>query len=143
MKATLKSGLTHRFTYRVPPGKTVPHLYPEAPEFQAMPEVLATGYLVGLMEWTCIQLLAPYLDAGEGSLGTHVDISHVAATPAGLNITVDAECTGVTGRRASFRVRAHDGIDLIGEGRHERAIVAWDRFNAKVAEKAAVSARGP
>jgi fluoroacetyl-CoA thioesterase len=142
MKATLKSGLTHRFTYRVPAEKTVPHLYPEAPEFQAMPEVLATGYLVGLMEWTCIQLLAPHLDAGEGSLGTHVDISHIAATPAGLNITVDAECTGVTGRRASFNVRAHDGIDLIGEGRHERAIVAWDRFNAKVAEKAAVSARG-
>jgi fluoroacetyl-CoA thioesterase len=142
MKATLQSGLTHRFTYRVPAEKTVPHLYPEAPEFQAMPEVLATGYLVGLMEWTCIQLLAPHLDAGEGSLGTHVDVSHVAATPAGLNVTVDAECTGVTGRRASFRVRAHDGVDLIGEGRHERAIVAWDRFNAKVAEKAAASARG-
>ena len=142
MKATLKSGLTHRFTYRVPAEKTVPHLYPEAPEFQAMPEVLATGYLVGLMEWTCIQLLAPHLDAGEGSLGTHVDVSHIAATPAGLNVTIDAECTGVTGRRASFRVRAHDGVDLIGEGRHERAIVAWDRFNAKVAEKAAASARG-
>jgi fluoroacetyl-CoA thioesterase len=142
MKATLQSGLTHRFTYRVPAEKTVPHLYPEAPEFQAMPEVLATGYLVGLMEWTCIQLLAPHLDAGEGSLGTHVDVSHIAATPAGLNVTVDAECTGVTGRRASFRVRAHDGVDLIGEGRHERAIVAWDRFNAKVAEKAAASARG-
>ena len=142
MKATLQSGLTHRFTYRVPAEKTVPHLYPEAPEFRAMPEVLATGYLVGLMEWTCIQLLAPHLDAGEGSLGTHVDVSHIAATPAGLNVTVDAECTGVTGRRASFRVRAHDGVDLIGEGRHERAIVAWDRFNAKVAEKAAASARG-
>jgi fluoroacetyl-CoA thioesterase len=142
MKATLKSGLTHRFTYRVPAEKTVPHLYPEAPEFQAMPEVLATGYLVGLMEWTCIQLLAPHLDAGEGSLGTHVDVSHIAATPAGFDVTVDAECTGVIGRRASFRVRAHDGVDLIGEGRHERAIVAWDRFTAKVAEKAAASARG-
>ena len=142
MKATLKSGLTHRFTYRVPAEKTVPNLYPEAPEFQAMPEVLATGYLVGLMEWTCIQLLAPHLDAGEGSLGTHIDVSHTAATPVGLSVTVDAECTGVSGRRASFRVRAHDGVDLIGEGRHERAIVAWDRFNAKVAEKAAASARG-
>ena len=142
MKATLKSGLTHRFTYQVPVEKTVPHLYREAPEFQTMPEVFATGYLVGLMEWTCIQLLAPHLDAGEGSLGTHIDVSHTAATPAGLSVTVDAECTGVSGRRASFRVRAHDGVDLIGEGRHERAIVAWDRFNAKVAEKAAASARG-
>ncbi len=142
MKATLKSGLTHRFTYQVPAEKTVPHLYREAPEFQTMPEVFATGFMVGLMEWTCIQLLAPHLDAGEGSLGTHIDVNHTAATPAGLKVTVDAECTGVSGRRASFRVRAHDGVDLIGEGRHERAIVAWDRFNAKVAEKAASSARG-
>ena len=142
MKATLQAGLTHRFTYQVPAQKTVPHLYREAPEFQAMPAVFATGFLVGLLEWTCIQLLAPHLDAGEGSLGTHIDVSHMAATPAGLNVTVDAECTAVRGRRASFRVRAHDGVDMIGEGRHERAIVVWDRFNAKVAEKAAVSVRG-
>lgn len=142
MKATLKPGLTHRFTYQVPAQKTVPHLYREAPEFQVMPEVFATGFMVGLMEWTCIQLLAPHLDSGEGSVGTHVDISHIAATPAGLSVTVDAECTGIDGRRASFRVRAHDGVDLIGEGRHERAIVAWDRFNAKVADKAAAAGRG-
>jgi len=142
MKATLKAGLTHRFTYQVPAQKTVPHLYQEAPEFQAMPAVFATGFMVGLMEWTCIQLLAPHLDAGEGSLGTHIDVSHMAATPAGLNVTVEAECTAVRGRRASFRVRAHDGVDMIGEGRHERAIVVWDRFNAKVAEKAAASAKG-
>jgi fluoroacetyl-CoA thioesterase len=142
MKATLKAGLTHRFTYQVPAQKTVPHLYQEAPEFQAMPEVFATGFMVGLMEWTCIQLLAPHLDPGEGSLGTRIDVSHMAATPVGLNVTVDAECTTVRGRRASFRVRAHDGIDMIGEGQHERVIVLWDRFNAKVAEKAAASARG-
>jgi fluoroacetyl-CoA thioesterase len=142
MKATLKAGLTHRFTYQVPAQKTVPHLYQEAPEFQSMPEVFATGFMVGLMEWTCIQLLAPHLDAGEGSLGTRIDVSHMAATPVGLNVTVDAECTAVRGRRASFRVRAHDGIDMIGEGQHERVIVLWDRFNAKVAEKAAASAKG-
>jgi len=142
MKATLKAGLTHRFTYQVPAQKTVPHLYREAPEFQAMPEVFATGFMVGLMEWTCIQLLAPHLDTGEGSLGTHIDVTHMAATPAGLNVTVDAECTAVRGRRASFHVRAHDGIDLIGEGRHERAVVVWESFNAQVAEKAAASAKG-
>jgi fluoroacetyl-CoA thioesterase len=142
MKATLKAGLTHRFTYQVPAQKTVPHLYREAPEFQAMPEVFATGFMVGLMEWTCIQLLAPHLDTGEGSLGTHIDVTHMAATPAGLNVTVDAECTAVRGRRASFHVRAHDGIDLIGEGRHERAVVVWESFNAEVAEKAAASAKG-
>jgi fluoroacetyl-CoA thioesterase len=137
MKATLKPGLTHRFTYQVPVQKTVPHLYREAPELQVMPQVFATGFMIGLMEWTCVQLLAPHLDAGEGSVGIHVDVSHLAATPPGFAVTVDAECTDVNGRRAAFHVRAHDGVDVIGEGRHERAIVAWDRFNAKVAEKAA------
>ena len=136
MKATLKSGLKHRFTYRVPMQKTVPHIYLESPELQAMPQVFATGFMIALMEWTCVQLLAPHLDAGEGSVGIHVDVSHTAATPPGLSVTVDAECTAVDVRRASFHVRAHDGVDLIGEGEHQRAIVAWDRFNAKVAEKA-------
>jgi fluoroacetyl-CoA thioesterase len=136
MKPTLKAGLTHRFAYRVPETKTVPHLYPEAADFQVMPAVFATGFMVGLLEWTCIQLLAPHLDPGEGSLGIHVDVSHSAATPPGLTITVEAECTAIAGRRASFSVRAHDGIDPIAEGRHERAIVAWDKFNARVAEKA-------
>ena len=136
MKPTLQAGLTHRFAYTVPENKTVPNLYPEAADFRAMPEVFATGYMVGLMEWACIQLMAPHLDAGEGSLGIHVDVSHSAATPPGLTITVDAECTEVKGRKVTFRVRAHDGVDLIGEGRHERAVVAWDKFNARVAAKA-------
>ena len=82
MKATLRPGLTHRFTYRVPENKTVPHLYPEAADFLAMPHVLATGYFVGLLEWTCIQLLQPHLDAGEGSLGTKIDISHTCGDAA-------------------------------------------------------------
>jgi fluoroacetyl-CoA thioesterase len=140
MKATLVPGLKHRFVYTVPVNKTVPHLYPEAEELQAMPAVFATGFMVGLMEWTCIQLLAPHLDEGEGSLGVHVDIGHTAATPPGLTVTVDAECTAVDGRRVTFNVVAHDGVDQIGAGRHERFVVAWDRFNAKVADKAKAAA---
>jgi fluoroacetyl-CoA thioesterase len=136
MKPTLKPGLTHRFTYRVPLEKTVPFLYPEASAFAAMPSVFATGFMVGLMEWTCIQLMAPHLEAGEGSLGVHIDVSHAAATPPGLTVTVDAECLAVDGRRLTFKVRAHDGFDLIGEGRHQRVAVRWDRFNERVADKA-------
>ena len=101
-----------------------------------MPKVFATGFMIVLMEWTCVRLLAPHLDAGEGSLGIHVDVSHLAATPPGMTVTVDAECIGLEGRKATFKLRAHDGVDLIGEGRHERFIVAWDKFDAKVAEKA-------
>jgi len=136
MKKTLNTGLTHRFTYQVPVNKTVPHLYPEEPDFQAMPSVFATGFMVGLIEWTCMQLLAPHLDPGEGSLGIHVDVSHIAATPPGLTITVDVECIAVEGPRITFKVKAHDGIDAIGEGRHQRFVVALDKFNARVAQKA-------
>jgi fluoroacetyl-CoA thioesterase len=128
--------LTCSFSYTVPENKTVPFTYPESPEIASMPKVFATGFMIVLMEWTCIQLMAPHLDEGEGSVGIHVDVSHTAATPPGMSVTVEAECVEVSGRKLSFRVRAHDGIDMIGEGLHQRAVVSWDKFNARVAEKA-------
>ena len=136
MKDSLKAGVAHRLVYRVPREKTVPFLYPEAPSLRDMPEVFATGYMVGLMEWASIELLKPHLDDGEGSLGTHIDVSHVAATPPGFDVTVDTEVTKVDGRRVWFKIEANDGIDKIGEGRHERAVVVWQKFKARVAEKA-------
>jgi fluoroacetyl-CoA thioesterase len=135
MKPTLKAGLTHRFSYRVPENKTVPFLFPEVADFQSMPKVFATGFMVGLFEWACMQLLAPHLEPGEGSLGVHIDVSHEAATPPGLTITIDVECTAIHGNRVTFEVRAHDGIDLIGRGRHQRFVVAWDKFEDRVADK--------
>jgi fluoroacetyl-CoA thioesterase len=136
MKPSLKAGLKHRFAYTVPENKTVPYTYPEAPELASMPKVFATGFMIVLMEWACVQLMAPHLDAGEGSLGTHVNVSHLAATPPGFTVTVDVECIKVDGRKLEFKVSAHDGADLIGEGTHGRAVVAWDKFNARVAQKA-------
>jgi fluoroacetyl-CoA thioesterase len=136
MKPTLKAGLTHRFSYRVPEDKTVPHLFPESEDFAAMPRVFATGFMVGLMEWTCMQLMAPHLDAGEGSVGVDIDVSHIAATPPGLTITVEAQLKAVESKRLTFHLKAHDGVDLIGEGTHQRFVVLWDRFNASVAAKA-------
>ena len=137
MKATLRPGLTHRFAYQVPENKTVPYTYPESPDIQAMPKVFATGFMIVLMEWVCMQLLAPHLDPGEGSVGVHVDMSHIAATPVGMIVTVDVECIALDGKRATFKVSAHDGVDPIGEGRHERFVVAWDKFNARLADKTA------
>jgi len=135
MKPTLKAGLKHSFSYKVPENKTVPYTYPESPTIAAMPKVFATGFMIVLMEWTCTQLLGDHLDPGEGSLGTHVDVSHLAATPPGMSVKVDVEVAEVNGRKIAFKVSAHDGMDLIGEGRHERVVVAWDRFNARLAEK--------
>jgi len=139
MKPTLKPGLKYSFSYTVPENKTVPYTYPESPEIAAMPKVFATGYMIVLMEWTCLQLMAPHLDAGEGSVGVHVDVSHAAATPVGMTVTVDAECIAVEGRKITLTVRAHDGVDVIGEGTHQRAVVVWDKFNARVAEKASAA----
>jgi fluoroacetyl-CoA thioesterase len=135
MRDTLKPGMRHRLVYKVPQNKTVPHLYPEAGLFQTMPKVFATGYMVGLFEWCCTEFLAEHLEAGEGSLGTHVDFAHKAATPPGLTITVEAECVEVKGARVRFRVTGHDGIDEIGGGLHERYVVDRAQFDARVAAK--------
>jgi fluoroacetyl-CoA thioesterase len=140
MKPTLKVGLKHSFSYQVPDSKTVPFTYPESPEISAMPKVFATGFMIVLIEWACVRLLKPHLDEGEGSLGIHVDVSHLAATPPGFTVTVDVEIAEVDGRKVDFKVRAHDGVDLIAEGWHERAVVIWDRFNERVAQKAASAA---
>lgn len=137
MKASLQPGIGHRFRYRVPEDKLVPGLYPEAAAFQAMPRVFATGFMVGLCEWACIEALMPHLDwPREQSVGVHVDLSHTAATPPGFEVTVECRLEQVEGRRLRFRIRAHDGIDTITEGFHERMVIDADRFNHRVAEKA-------
>ena len=138
MKEDLKPGLGFELSYTVPANKTVPHLYPEAPDFAEMPEVFATGFMVGLIEWACLLAVKPYLDwPHELSVGTHVDLSHLAATPPGLTVRVEATLTEVEGRRLAFSVKATDGVDLISEGRHERFVIDAEGFNAKARRKAA------
>ena len=136
MKQSLVTGLTHELGFRVPASKTVPALYPESPEFRAMPEVFATGYLVGLLEWACIQLVNPHLDwPREQTVGTHINVSHSAATPPGLVVTVNAKLVGVDGRHLSFEIDAHDGVDLIARGSHERFVIDYERFSNKARTK--------
>lgn len=140
MKASLKPGLKHRIVFTVTDKKTVPALYPESNDLAAMPAVFATGFMVGLFEWCCTELLAMHLDEGEGSLGTHVNFSHEAATPPGLTVTVDCEITEVNGKRVKFTVTGHDGIDRIGGGTHERFVINSAKFDERVAAKAAKAA---
>ena len=90
MKDSLQVGIRYHHRFTVPASKTVPALYPEAPEFVAMPEVFATGFLVGFLEWACILALKPHLDwPAEQTVGTHIDVSHEAATPARLEVMAD------------------------------------------------------
>src|SRR3954462_6586804 len=137
MKPSLSPGLTYQFSYTVPESKTVPHLYPESALFQDMPRALATGYLVGLLAWAWVEAIRPHLDwPREQSLGTRVNFSHVAATVPGQTITVDVRLDAVEGRKLSFTLSAHDGVNLISEGKHERHVIDLERFNAKLARSA-------
>lgn len=137
MKETLKPGIEHEFRFRVPKTKTVPALYPESPEFQEMPEVFATGFMVGFLEWACIDALKPHLDwPDEQTVGTHINVSHTAATPVGLEVTAKVKLVEVDGRRLVFEVEAHDGVDSISKGTHERFIIYRDKFNQRIKAKA-------
>ena len=136
MKSSLSPGIRYTHTFVVPVSKAVPALYPEADEFAAMPEVFATGFLVGLLEWACIRAINPHLDwPREQTVGTHIDVSHSAATPPGLTVTVAVELLAVEGRRLTFAVEAHDGVDLISRGTHLRFVIDRDKFDAKMAQK--------
>jgi len=138
MKETLQAGLTFEFKFEVPESKTVPHLYPEAAEFQHLPEVFATGFLVGLVEWACVRAINPHLDwPNEQTVGVDLKLSHSAATPPGFTVTVKGKLDKVEGRKLSFSIVADDGLDKISEGTHERFVIDAAKFNARVAAKAA------
>ena len=137
MENALQPGLTFEFKFKVPENKTVPHLYPESPEFQAMPNVLATGFMVGLFEWACIQAINPHINwPAEQTVGIDIKLSHIAATPPGLTVTVKGKLETVEGRKLVFSLVADDGIDKISEGTHDRFIIDAAKFNAKMDDKA-------
>jgi fluoroacetyl-CoA thioesterase len=138
MKDSLKPGIRYEHTYLLPPTKTVPALYPESPEFLAMPDVFATGFMVGFLEWACIMAIKPHLDwPAEQSVGTHINVSHEAPTPPGLKVTATVELVAVEGRKLSFSVSAHDGLDLIAQGTHQRFVINKEKFDQKLREKLA------
>jgi len=136
MKPTLKAGLSYRHQFIIPLSKTVPSLYPESDEFIQMPEVFATGFLVGFLEWACILCIKEHIDwPQQQSVGTHIDVSHVAATPPGFEVIADVTLIEVEGKRLMFEVEAHDGVDLISSGQHERFIIHKQKFDERLRSK--------
>lgn len=136
MNSSLQPGLTHEFKFKIPENKTVPNLYPESPEFQAMPNVFATGFMVGLFEWTCIQAINPHIDwPREQTVGIDIKLNHIAATPPGLTVSVNVKLEEVENRKLVFSIIADDGIDKISEGTHDRFIIDAAKFNSKMAAK--------
>ncbi len=98
--------------------------------------VLGTPVMINLMEAAALDAVEHLLPGGHQSLGIHLDISHVAATPIGMKVHATAEVTAVESNRIRFRVEAHDETEMIGEGTHERVVVNVERFDKRVQKKA-------
>ena len=99
-------------------------------------KVFATPMMIALIEQTCYESVSPFLEEGQGTVGTLVNVTHSAATPVGMRVWCDSQLIEVDRRRLVFQVKAYDECGLIGEGRHERFIIDSAKFQAKIDAKA-------
>ena len=97
--------------------------------------VLATPMMIALIEKTCRLSVKPFLDEGQETVGTHVNVSHIAATPLGMTVRCDSELIEVDRRRLVFKVAVYDADGLVGEGTHERFVIDEARFQARAEAK--------
>ena len=98
-------------------------------------EVFATPAMIALMEKAAVNTVAPYLEEGQGTVGIKLDVSHVAATPVGMEVHAEAELIAIEKRTLTYKVSAYAGEELIGEGTHQRAIILNERFMEKAQAK--------
>jgi fluoroacetyl-CoA thioesterase len=131
----LKPGLAGERTIIVNDALTVPAIAPPTFGFVDMPPVFATAYLVAFVEWTCIEVMRPYLDASQRTVGVHVDLSHSAATPIGMKVTAVVELVERADRRLRFKVVVRDEVHVISEGYHDRYVIDAERFMARLERK--------
>lgn len=101
-----------------------------------MPTILSTPNLIGLLERTARQTLAPFLDAGERSVGIEVEIQHLAATPIGQSVTCSARVISANGKQIGFQIEARDQHEVIAKGLHKRAVIQIESFAKRVQRKA-------
>ena len=112
-----------------------------APEMSAarvgsgLVDVFATPMMIALIEQTCNECVLPYLDEGQGTVGTLINVAHTAATPIGMRVWCESELVEVDRRRLVFKVKAFDECGPIGEGLHERFIIDTAKFAAKALSK--------
>lgn len=97
--------------------------------------VFATPFMIALMEGAAVNAVLPCLDADEGTVGTHLNVSHDAATPIGMKVWAEATLTAAEGKKLTFEVAAFDETGEIGRGTHERFVIKPERFLAKVQAK--------
>ncbi|MDA1116525.1 MAG: thioesterase family protein [Proteobacteria bacterium] len=126
---TLKTGLTGSATLVVGEEHTAPRIG------SGRVHVLATPVMINLFEAAALDAIERLLPPGHQSLGTILNVRHIAATPVGMRITARAEVVGVDSRTVRFRVEAHDEKELIGDGAHERVVVNVAKFDLRVQRK--------
>lgn len=125
---SLHVGLQGKASVVVSAELTVRHHLP------TMPAVYGTPMMIYLMEVAAANAIHPLLPAGWVSVGAEVNVRHVAATPIGRTVTATAFITGIEGRLVSFRVQAHDGVRVIGEGTHQRGVIDLAKFEERLAK---------
>lgn len=131
----LKPGFRHRATIRVTDALSVPAAAALFDSVTQMPPAFATAQMIAFIEWTCVAALQPYLAPQQRTVGTRIEMSHLAATPIGMNVTAEVELVEIDGRRLRFKAACRDESDLIGEGFHDRAVIDYDRFMQRLAQK--------
>ncbi len=129
LPSEIRPGLTGRAELVVGTNDTAPRIG------SGRVAVLATPVMIGVIEAAALDAVEHLLAEGKQSLGTHLDVSHLAATPVGMRLTASAELTAVEGRQLTFRVRAEDDSDLVSEGTHTRVVVDVARFDARLRQK--------
>ncbi len=129
-ESELKPGIKGEATVKVTPELTANRVA------SGVVEVYATPQMIALMEKASFVAVQPYLGPGQSTVGTLVNVTHIAATPVGHTVRANAELVEVDGRRLVFQVAAYDEVEKIGEGRHERYIIDKERFLNRVAQKA-------
>jgi len=129
MKTTLQAGLAAKRSFRIDRERTIDFMGEKA-------RVYATPMLVRDIEVTCREFLLGHLDAGEDSVGTRVEIDHLAATLLGMEVEIGVSVAEVKGRAVTFAVEAHDGIDPVCRGKHMRFVVDVKQTEARLGAKA-------
>ena len=135
MKETLKEGASVTRTFTIDKGRTISHLGEDL-------RVYATPDLVRDIEHTCLDFIAEHADEGEHSVGTAIELRHLAPTPLGMDVEITATVEKVEGRAVSFDVVARDAIDEIARCKHGRFVVLIDKVKQRVAAKKAQAAKG-
>lgn len=135
--ADLKVGFRHAHSIIVDESLTVPAVSQHFTGFADMPPVFATAFVVGFVEWTCIEGLRPYLAHDQRTVGVHVDLSHTAPTPIGMKVSAEVELIAIDGRKLRFKCLCRDDVEIISEGYHDRFVVDVPRFMSRLENKVA------